>query len=202
MDVLQQPIGWMTEGGEQFIEHRLKLERPEDFVRFTIPVPRMPVPANEEPTDQVPSKQLTLIQRLSYCVSGCEFSGMPSTSATCQEAIAEIERLQRLLNARPPYYYKKCDCADCGNTQPAPESGDVQIVYSVPYTVMDAIYETLKFYANLCSYDGERTGGVLAGCPRGPKPTPEQLIAHAQEALRLIDRDVLGRTSQPPGDGR
>lgn len=48
LDDLQQPLGWMTEGGQMFIEHRLKLERPEDFVRFTIPVPRVPVAANEE----------------------------------------------------------------------------------------------------------------------------------------------------------
>ena len=27
------------------------------------------------------------------------------------------------------------------------------------------------------AYEGERTGGVLEGCPRGPAPTPEQLAS-------------------------
>jgi hypothetical protein len=65
--------------------------------------------------------------------------------------------------------------------------------YTVPNVVMDTIYETLKFYANLCSYEPERLGGVLAGCPRGPEPTPDQMVIHAQRALMMIDRDVLGR---------
>lgn len=69
-------------------------------------------------------------------------------------------------------------------------------VYHVPHAVMDEIYETLKFYANLCNYQGERTGGVLAGCPRGPTPTPDDLIAHAQKALKMIDRSVLGRAEK------
>lgn len=34
-----------------------------------------------------------------------------------KEAAAEVERLQRLLDARPPYYCKSCDCASCGNTR-------------------------------------------------------------------------------------
>lgn len=37
-------------------------------------------------------------------------------------AIDEIERLTRLLNARPPYYCQNCDCASCGNTRPAVET--------------------------------------------------------------------------------
>lgn len=65
--------------------------------------------------------------------------------------------------------------------------------YVVPHVVMDTVYETLKFYANQCSYEGERTGGVLAGCPRGPTPTPQQLIPWAQRALAMIDSVVLGR---------
>lgn len=68
--------------------------------------------------------------------------------------------------------------------------------YTVPHALMDEIYETLKFYANRCSYQGERTGGVLAGCPRGPEPTTEQLIVHAQNTLLKIDREVLGRAAQ------
>lgn len=65
LDDLQQPLGWMTEGGEQFIEHRLKLERPEDFVRFSIPVPRVPVPANEEGASapEPPADALALARR-------------------------------------------------------------------------------------------------------------------------------------------
>lgn len=68
-------------------------------------------------------------------------------------------------------------------------------VYPVTFEVMDEIYETLKFYANLCSYQGERIGGVLAGCPRGPEPTPDQLVIHAQTTLQRIDAEVLGRAA-------
>lgn len=48
-------------------------------------------------TDQLPSKELTLIQHLIYCVNGCEFNGMPNTADACRKAIAEIERLQTAL---------------------------------------------------------------------------------------------------------
>jgi hypothetical protein len=71
--------------------------------------------------------------------------------------------------------------------------------YTVPREIMDDIYETLKFYANECSYQGERTGGVLAGCPRAPAPTPEDLTLYARLSLAKIDRHVLGRAGLETG---
>jgi len=65
--------------------------------------------------------------------------------------------------------------------------------YAVPERLMDLIYETLKWYGNECSYQGERTGGVLKGCPRGSAPTPERLTLYARQALKRIDKEVLGR---------
>lgn len=91
------------------------------------------------------------------------------------------------------YYGEPEDVSRQAETQAGPK------VYHVPHAIMDSIYETLKFYANLCSYQGERTGGVLAGCPRGPTPTPDDLIVHAQTVLQMIDRNVLGRAGQETG---
>lgn len=68
-----------------------------------------------------------------------------------------------------------------------------QRAYEIPQGLMDQIYETLKWYANLCSYQGERTGGVLKGCPRGPAPTPDKLVRYAQQALDRINKEVLKR---------
>lgn len=55
-------------------------------------------------SEQVPSKELTLIEHLIYCVNGCEFNGMPNTADSCRKAIAEIEHLRedcrRWENAR------------------------------------------------------------------------------------------------------
>lgn len=65
--------------------------------------------------------------------------------------------------------------------------------YIIPKELMDVIYNTLKFYGNQCSYEGERTGGVVAGCPRAPAPMPHELIRWANYALVRIDREVLHR---------
>ena len=61
-----------------------------------------------------------------------------------------------------------------------------------PPLVLDAttatvIFNTLQDYANVCSYRGERTGGVLKGCPRGPKPTADKLVRPAQFALKRLE---------------
>lgn len=59
--------------------------------------------------------------------------------------------------------------------------------------LINKIYNVLSFYANERSYEGERTGGVLKGCPRGPAPTPKQLVWSARWTLREIEREVLKR---------
>ncbi len=66
-------------------------------------------------------------------------------------------------------------------------------VYQVPEALMNRIYNTLSNYANLATYEAPRIGGVVQGCPRGPKPTPHELTAGARWMLMEIDRDLLGR---------
>lgn len=66
--------------------------------------------------------------------------------------------------------------------------------YRVQAGLMDTIYKTLQWYSNRCSYIGERTGGVVAGCPRGPAPTPDELVRYAQQALDRINVEVLKRS--------
>lgn len=65
--------------------------------------------------------------------------------------------------------------------------------YTVPAGLMDTIYRTLQWYANRTSYQGERTGGVLQGCPRGPAPTSDKLVRYAEQAIERIDKEVLKR---------
>lgn len=65
--------------------------------------------------------------------------------------------------------------------------------YEISKDLMNVIYNTLKLYGNQCSYEGERTGGVAAGCPRAPAPMPHELIRWANYALVRIDREVLHR---------
>lgn len=75
--------------------------------------------------------------------------------------------------------------------------GDVDIsaeaAITVPRELFSRIYDTLAFYANKCSYDPPRIGGVLQGCPRGPAPTPSQLAFWARMMMRTIDVDLLKR---------
>jgi hypothetical protein len=66
-------------------------------------------------------------------------------------------------------------------------------VYTVPKDLMNIIYRTLRYYANEASYRGERTGGILQGCPRAPDPTPRELIQWANYAVKRIDREILKR---------
>jgi hypothetical protein len=82
-------------------------------------------------TDQVPSKDLStfnaalvVIAKRRFTEANRCFSDGVCECDSCvagQTLVEEIERLQRLLDARPPYYCKQCDCADCGNTRPATE---------------------------------------------------------------------------------
>ena len=129
-------------------------------------------------TDPVPSKELlSLIQHLIYCVNGCEFNGMPNTADACRKAIAEIERLQRLLDARPPYYCKNCDCANCGNTRPAAEP-------SLSRDLIDYGYAPGQ-YAGACMDCKQHMDFVDKRC-------------HVCRPCAEKRRD---RAAQPPGDG-
>lgn len=65
--------------------------------------------------------------------------------------------------------------------------------YEIDEPLMNRIYNVLAHYANETSYEAPRIGGVMAGCPRGPKPTPETLVWSARWTLREIEREVLKR---------
>lgn len=67
-------------------------------------------------------------------------------------------------------------------------------IYQVSEAMMNRIYNTLSQYANETTYLPPRIGGVVAGCPRGPAPTPIELAMSARFMLREINRDLLGRT--------
>jgi hypothetical protein len=55
------------------------------------------------------------------------------------------------------------------------------------------VWNTLMFFASESSYTmGERTGGVLAGCPRNPPPTPAEMACYGRWALASLVR-YLGR---------
>jgi hypothetical protein len=60
-------------------------------------------------------------------------------------------------------------------------------VVELSLNLMERVYETLKFYANECSYEAPRIGGVLAGCPRGETPTTKEMTFHARRLLKEID---------------
>ena len=56
--------------------------------------------------------------------------------------------------------------------------------------LLNRIYNVLQDYGNVCTYRGERTGGVLAGCPRGHAPLPEELAQPAISVLRDLEAEV------------
>lgn len=49
------------------------------------------------------------------------WANRPLDHPSGEALMAENDRLQRLLDARPPYYCRNCGCASCGNTQPSDE---------------------------------------------------------------------------------
>lgn len=58
---------------------------------------------------------------------------------------------------------------------------------------LQLVWNTLMFFACESSYTtGERTGGVLQGCPRNPPPRPDELAGYGREALAALCR-FLGR---------
>lgn len=56
--------------------------------------------------------------------------------------------------------------------------------------LMERIYAVLQFYASEHSYRGERIGGVLKGCPRGPAPTPQEMTFDARMILKQIEKEL------------
>ena len=75
--------------------------------------------------------------------------------------------------------------------EPAPGQG--QAVDQERDGNLRRVWNTLMFFASESSYTlGERTGGVLQGCPRKPPPTPDELAGYAQNALAALCR-YLGR---------
>src|SRR5690242_11470563 len=50
----------------------------------------------------------------------------------------------------------------------------------------DYLWRVLDYYANPYSYIGERTGGILQGCPRGPNPTSQEMTHEAEIAKRRL----------------
>lgn len=55
------------------------------------------------------------------------------------------------------------------------------------------VWNTLMFFAHPDSYTmGERTGGVLAGCPRNPPPTRHEMSGYARRAAAALQR-YIGR---------
>lgn len=58
----------------------------------------------------------------------------------------------------------------------------------LPLELQELIYETIKWYANRCTYQAPRIGGVAAGCPRGNPPTIDELIKPAIECYDKWER--------------
>jgi len=54
----------------------------------------------------------------------------------------------------------------------------------------ELIFNALSFFANVTSYQGDRVGGVLQGCPRGPKPTPIELAGEARRVLNKVQDEL------------
>lgn len=62
--------------------------------------------------------------------------------------------------------------------------------YILSESVANMIFNALSYYADDTSYDAPRIGGVLAGCPRGEAPHPEELSANARMALNAWLREM------------
>lgn len=60
--------------------------------------------------------------------------------------------------------------------------------FNVPADLMRRVWNTIDLYANSENYRGERTGGVLQGCPRKPDPTHYEMSLHAYETLQEMIR--------------
>lgn len=48
------------------------------------------------------------------------------------------------------------------------------------------LFQVLNYYADESIYQGNRIGGILEGCPRGPAPSPSDLTHTAEKAKALL----------------
>ncbi len=89
----------------------------------------------------------------------------------------------------------------CNNTEPtciespAPahhEAGSASLLISKPLAIKLA--RLLAAFSTPSTYtDGPRTGGVLAGCPRGPKPTVERLATIVRIVRDEFNQEIEAR---------
>lgn len=106
--------------------------------------------------------------------------------------------------ARPDGAKAKCGgptiCKECAREKAeleasyrpqAPLTSNQQ--FSVPYELMNRVYNVLAHYANEVTYEAPRIGGVAQGCPRGERLTPGKLVWSARFMLRELEREVLKR---------
>jgi hypothetical protein len=70
--------------------------------------------------------------------------------------------------------------------------------FNVPADLMRRVWNTLDIYANPTNYRGERTGGILAGCPRAPDPTPDEMSRRAYGTLKEMQRWCWPKESNAP----
>ena len=52
--------------------------------------------------------------------------------------------------------------------------------------IVEQVYRTLQYYGNLTTSQAPRIGGVVQGCPRGPRPTPKDLALDARVVARRL----------------
>lgn len=193
LDDLQQPIGWMTEGGEQFVEHRLKLERPEDFVRFTIPVPRAPVAANEEPPELPPSKEPVSHGPCASCgmiVASNEYH--PFAACLMHEACRNAETVRANLEAVIDHGYR----ASRASHEPPADARLIRALVEITtgaFMARQVSHDTVQSILQKHGISGqlmEADGTLRTALPPGT-------VADAQNA---IEQTGLARYDVVPGD--
>lgn len=65
---------------------------------------------------------------------------------------------------------------------------------TISFELAQTIYDTLQYYGNVCTYQGERIGGILKGCPRAPTPKPDDLVFEALVVLKKFEAEVRPQT--------
>lgn len=90
-------------------------------------------------------------------------------------------------------------CEQLARRQSAEGAGPVAV--HIPMADAEFIYRVLNFYADRFTYEYERVGGVLAGCPRGDKKPIDYDMGHsAEEAAKRLKACADGLAS-PSGGG-
>ena len=57
-------------------------------------------------------------------------------------------------------------------------------------SLLAEIENTLLYYMNKNSYQAPRIGGVVAGCPRGNKPSTEYIVALARRTYKKFEEEL------------